>query len=271
MNKKKIEFLKKKVIDHKIRVLEMCLENGGHISSSFSSAEILIYLYYQKIIKRNGNRFVISKGHGEVLYFSLLADLGYFPSSWLKNSYRKNDCKLGGHVSSKIPGIEFSTGSLWHGLSYSAGAAFAMQKKKQNKKKIFCLLGDAELNEGSVWEAVIFASKNNLSNLVAMVDYNKIGSSDFLKNYISTKPLAVAWEKIGWKVHYVDGHNFLAIDKIIRQILMKKSSKPNVIILDTIKGKGLSFMENEPIWHVKGLDKKLYDLAMKELKVDNAS
>ena len=145
-----------------------------------------------------------------------------------------------------------------------------MQKKKQYKK-IFCLLGDAELNEGSVWEAVIFAAKNNLSNLVAMVDYNKIGSSDFSKNYISTKPLAVAWEKLGWKVNFVNGHNLLAIDKIIRQILMKKISKPNVIILDTIKGKGLSFMENDPIWHVKGLDGKLYDLAMKELKGDNAS
>ncbi len=104
-----------------------------------------------------------------------------------------------------------------------------------------------------------------------MVDYNKIGSSDFLKNYISTKPLAFAWEKLGWKVHYVDGHNFLAIDKTVRQILRNKSSKPNVIILDTIKGKGLSFMENDPIWHVKGLDEKLYNLAMKELKDDNAS
>jgi|MDTC01.3.fsa_nt_gb transketolase len=271
MNKKRIEFLKKKVKDHKIRVLDMCLENGGHISSSFSSAEILVYLYYQEIISTNGNRFVISKGHGEVLYFSLLSDLGYFPSSWLKKSYRKNDCKLGGHVSSKIPGIEFSAGSLGHGLSYSAGVAFALKKKKIDKKKIFCLLGDAELNEGSVWEAVIFASKNNLSNLVAMVDYNKIGSSDFLKNYISSKPLALAWEKLGWKVNYVDGHNFLTIDKTIKKILSKKGSKPNVIIFDTIKGKGISFMENDPIWHVKGLDGKLYDLALKELKGDNAS
>ena len=265
IEKKRLNFLKEKVRSLKIEVLKMCLENGGHISSSFSTAEILVYLYYNKIINKRGNKFVISKGHGEVLYFCLLADLGYFPKSWLKKNYRKNDCKLGGHVSSKTPGVEFSSGSLGHGLSYSAGLAYAI-KKKNNFKKIFCLMGDGELNEGSVWEAAIFASKNDLSNLVGIVDYNKIGSSDFLKNYISDKPLAEAWEELGWKVDYVNGHDFISLDKKINHIIKRKSKKPTVLILDTIKGKGVSFIENDPIWHVKGLDLKLYNLALKELK-----
>ena len=272
IDKKRIKYLKKKVNNHKIRALKMCLENGGHISSSFSTAEILAYLYYQKLIKKNGNKFILSKGHGEVLFFSLLADLGYFPDTWLKNSYRKNDCKLGGHVSSKIPGIEFSSGSLGHGLSFSAGLAYGMKRNKI-KKKVFCLMGDGELNEGSVWEAVIFSSKNNLSNLIALIDYNKIGSSDFIKNYISEKPLALAWKELGWDVYNSDGHNFTSIHKTLKKVMTNNKKNPSVVIFNTVKGKGVSFIENDPIWHVKGLDKKLYDLAMQELKIgsNNAS
>lgn len=258
-------FLEKKILFHKKRVLYLCNKFGGHISSSFSTAEIIIYLYYNKIISRikNSNKFVISKGHGEVIYFSVLCDLKYFNKKKLFEHYRSGDCYLGGHVSHKINGVEFSTGSLGHGLSYSVGLAHA-DKINNNDRKIFCLHGDAELNEGSVWEAAVYAANKKLNNLIVLVDCNKIGSSDFTKNYISNECLALNWKGLGWNIAHCDGHNFQSINKTIKKNM--KSKKPTVIILDTLKGNGVSFIENDPIWHVKGLDDKSYLKAIKEIK-----
>ena len=226
-------------------------------------------MYYNNVVsKKDSNKFVLSKGHGEIILFSILADLNFFSLNKLLNHYRSGDVYLGGHISHKINGIEFSTGSLGHGLSYSCGLAHAFKLKKKIKNKIFCLCGDAEINEGSVWEAAIYAGQRKLNNLVALVDYNKIGSSDFVKNYISNKCLAKAWVNFGWKVIDADGHNFNSIHKAFRKL--EKQSKPTAIILNTVKGKGLDFMEHSPIWHVKGLDRELYLRAKKVIKGINA-
>ena len=265
LSNQKIKTIEKKIIFHKKRVIDMCFKFGGHISSSFSTAEILSYLYYGKIINSKKNKFLLSKGHGEVFYFSLLADLKYFPEKWLFQRYRSKISKLGGHVSHTVPGIEFSFGSLGHGLSYAAGLCYALKLKKNKFKKIFCLMGDAEINEGSVWEAVIFAGHNKLKNLIAIIDYNKIGSSDFTKNYISKKCLAESWSEYSWNVYRCNGHDLHQLNKTITKVLKSKNQKPTVLILDTIKGKGVSFIENDPIWHVKGLDLKSYKKAKIEL------
>ena len=126
-------------------------------------------------------------------------------------------------------------------------------------------MGDAEINEGSVWEAVIFAGHNKLKNLIAIIDYNKIGSSDFTKNYISKKCLAESWSEYSWNVYRCNGHDLHQLNKTITKVLKSKNQKPTVLILDTIKGKGVSFIENDPIWHVKGLDLKSYKKAKIEL------
>lgn len=264
LNNHKIKFIENKIKFHRKRVLELCFKFGGHISSSFSTAEIISFLYYSKLVSKK-NKFLLSKGHGEVVYFSILADLKYFPKYWLYKKYRSSNPKLGGHVSSTIPGIEFSFGSLGHGLSYGAGLAYAKQKKNDNSY-IFCLMGDAEINEGSVWEAAIFAGKNKLKHLIALIDNNKIGSSDFTKNYISRNCLAESWSNFGWDKYYCDGHSIKKLNVLFNKILKKKSIKPSVVILDTVKGKGVSFIENDPIWHVKGLDEISYKLALKEFE-----
>lgn len=266
LDKKSLLHLKKIIKFNKLRALKMCLEFGGHISSSFSTAEIITYLYSMNIInKKKTNRFILSKGHGQVYYYSLLAMLKYFPERWLFSNYRTKICDLGGHTSHKVNGIEFSAGSLGHGLSYASGLSYAHKLKKKNAKT-FCLLGDAELNEGSIWEAAIFSAKQKLNNLIALVDNNKIGSSDFTKNYISEKCLAKSWRSLGWEVYDCNGHSFQDINKYIFKILNSKIKKPKVLILDTIKGSGVSFIENDPIWHVKGIDKKMYEEALKEIE-----
>jgi transketolase len=250
-------------------ILESCFRSGGHISTSLSCVEILWALYkgsnsrlnLEKVLKKNDDRdfFVMSKGHGENALYALLVVLGLIPESWLTDHYRKGEFKLGGHVDSSVPGVEVSTGSLGHGPSVACGAAFAKKIRGLNGN-VYCLIGDAECSEGSVWEAVIFAVSNHLDNLTFIIDNNKIGSLDYVENYINFDR-AKAMSGFGAEVHELDGHDVDALSNL----LSMKQKKFRVIVANTIKGKGLSIIENDPAWHVRKVDAAVYDICRNEL------
>jgi transketolase len=166
------------------------------------------------------------------------------------------------HVSHKVPGVEFSTGSLGHGLPYATGRALA-EKINFTNNKIYVLISDGELNEGTTWESLLFATFNKLDNLCIIIDYNKIQSLDFTKNILKIEPLKKKLESFGCNVKNINGHN---INEIYRSLLLSKNNKPTAIIANTIKGKGVKFMENKILWHYKSPDNKQLKEAIKSLK-----
>ena len=254
------------------RVLEMCFAHGGHISTSFSCVEILVSLYYGDVMRIdprkpewNGrDKFIMSKGHGETILYAVLADLGFFPPDWLETSYRSGDCILGGHVDSKVPGVEATTGALGHGLGLGCGLATAAQMDNLDTMH-YVLLGDAECSEGSVWEAALFAATRKLGNLVAVVDLNGIGSLDYTANYIAFGSLAEKWRAFGWDVMEVDGHDFAQLSAALNRDRSRLTSAPCVVIASTVKGKGVSVFENDPAWHVKPITAEHVEQGRREL------
>jgi transketolase len=251
-----------KHIAKKIRIRILKLSNSAkssHIGSSLSIVEILVVLYKFFIQKRN--IFVLSKGHACLAYYCVLQKFGYFSDKILK-SYGQNNTILLSHVSHQVPGVEFSTGSLGHGLPYATGRALA-EKINKTSNKIFVLISDGELNEGTTWESLLFAAHHKLDNLIIIVDYNKIQSLDFAKNVLKLEPLNKKFKSFGCNVKNINGHNF---NQIYRSFLVKKNKKPTIIIANTIKGKGVSFMENSILWHYKFPNEKELDIALKELK-----
>jgi len=271
---KKINFLVKKIKELRKDIIKASIENGGHVSTSFSCIEILVGLYYSNIFKLNRKNFrknyrdyfILSKGHAETGLYSVLADLKFFPKKKFFNSYKKGSFFLGGHASHKVPGVELSTGSLGHGLSYASGIALAGKKNKKNYK-VITLMGDGECTEGSIWEAALFAANHKLSNLLAIIDKNNMTVLDFLSKYNKIDPLDKKWKAFGWKVIVIDGHNISSILRELNKFKNTKTTKPTVIIANTIKGKGVSFMENDPQWHTRKLDdESLIKIAYEELK-----
>ncbi len=250
--------LQKKSAELRKKLFEISLINGGHVSTSFSCMDILVGLYYSGMLKYDvldpnwvdRDRFILSKGHAETALYVILSDLGYFPEQWMKMRYRTGDCFLGGHPDIKIPGVEATTGSLGHGLGIGAGLSLGGKLSKKPHRQ-FVLLGDAECSEGSIWEAALFASKNQLSNLIAIVDRNSIGALDFTEKFTSLEPFCEKWESFGWDVHETDGHDFNQLLAAYSKAYNTNSSSPSIIIANTIKGKGIKFMENDPIWHTK--------------------
>lgn len=247
------------------------LSGGSHIGSVMSVADLMAVLYNDianvdpKNPKMpNRDRVILSKGHAGASVYAALAERGFFDTEELKTHYQ-NGSRLSGHVSHKgVPGVEFSTGSLGHGLPVAAG--MAMAAKKDNKEhKIFVILGDGECDEGSVWEAALVAHHYELDNLIAIVDHNKMQSLDFCENTIKLSPFADKWKSFGWNVLDIDGHNH---DELRKAFLSAKENKgtPTVIIANTIKGKGISFMENDILWHYRfPHDGEEYDGCLKEL------
>ena len=235
------------------------LSQCSHIGSNLSAVDVLTVLYLT-FIKRKKNSFILSKGHACLSLYCVLAELGYFSKKKLE-SFGKNNSLLMAHASHKVPGINFSTGSLGHGLPVATGIALANKLNKKNSK-IFVLLSDGELNEGSNWESILFSNHHNLDNLVIIIDYNKIQSLDTVKKTLTLEPLSKKFEAFGFKVLNVNGHNHNQILKA----LSSNYSKPLVIIADTIKGKGVEFMENSILWHYKPLDLENYKKAIKILK-----
>ena len=246
------------------------LSGGSHIASILSVADIIAVLYSDvlrydpkepKMPERD--RFILSKGHAGAAIYAALAESGFFDPEQLKTHYQ-NGSILSGHVSHKgVPGVEFSTGSLGHGLPVAAGMAQAA-KMDSREHRVYVVLGDGECDEGSVWEAALFANHFELNNLVAIVDHNKMQSLDFCENTLNLSPFAEKWRSFGWNALQVDGHDHNALRTAFGEA--KRSKKPTVIIADTVKGKGISFMEFDILWHYRfPHDGWEYDDALKEL------
>ena len=231
------------------------LSGGSHIGAILSVADIIAVLY-SKIMKYDANnpkwenrdRMILSKGHAGAAIYAAIAESGFFDVEELKTHYA-NGSRLSGHVSHHLPGIDFSTGSLGHGLSAGAGMAFAMKKDNKNSR-VFVVLGDGECNEGSVWEAAEFANHFRLNNLVAIVDHNKMQSIDYCDKTLEVTPMAKRWEAFGWNVIELDGHNHSELINALKDT-QTNTTKPTVIIANTVKGKGVSFMEMDILWHYR--------------------
>lgn len=252
-------------------IIEHCYRTKSpHIGSCFSMVELLVFLYFKQLkvfprrpMDKHRDRFILSKGHACLALYIVLAYKGFIPKDDLKN-YCVNGSYLKHHPDMDIAkGIELSSGSLGHGLSVGVGMALAARKDGA-KHKVYVLLSDGELNEGSTWEAIMFAAHHKLNNLVAVVDYNKMQALGFTKDTIDIDPLAQKWSSFGWDVREVDGHNFDEISKGF-DLISVNAHKPSVIIAHTIKGKGIAFMENNILWHYRSPDDAEYQIIMKEL------
>lgn len=255
----------------RLHALEMTSRgNSSHIGSVLSMADIVAVLYGQVMHIDPSNpkwpmrdRFILSKGHAGAGIYAVLAELGFFPISKLLTHY-EDGSDLSGHVSHKgNPGIELSTGSLGHGLSVAVGIAKAACLDMA-PYRVFCLLGDGECDEGSVWEAALFAAHHNLSSLYAIVDYNKIQSLGLVSDTLKLEPFAEKWRSFGWEVLEVDGHNHNLIMEAFAP-RQPGEMKPVCIIAHTIKGKGVSFMENSVLWHYRSPQNEEYTAAINEL------
>ncbi len=245
--------------------------NSSHVGSVLSVADILAVLYShilkinpQKPNLKDRDRFILSKGHAGAGVYSALAELGFFNKSELLQHCR-NGSNLSGHISHKnIPGVEFSTGSLGHGLPVAGGIALAGKLRKK-RFKTFVLMSDGECDEGSNWEAALFASHHKLENLIAIVDYNKLQSIKTIEETLGLEPFLDKWKSFGWEVKEVNGHNHKdLVDALSFDTNLK--SKPKCIIAHTIKGYGVSFMENKVLWHYRSPQGEEYKQAISELE-----
>ena len=250
------------------------LSGGSHIGAIMSVADIIAVLYAdvlkydpQNTKSEKRDRFILSKGHAGAAIYAALAECGFFDVEELKTHYA-NGSRLSGHVSHHLPGVDFSTGSLGHGLSAGAGMAYAI-KKDGKKERVFVVLGDGECDEGSVWEAVLFANHFRLNNLIAIVDHNHMQSMDFQENTIEIEDFAAKWKAFGWNVIEINGNSHEELKSAFEKteiIREKEPHKPTVIIANTIKGYGVSFMRNDILWHYRfPHDGWEYDCAVNEL------
>lgn len=261
--------LAKKIRIHAVKMTS--LGKSSHIGSVLSIADILAVLYNDilKVDSRNPgwadrDRFILSKGHAGAGVYSALAEKGFFSTEVLKTHYQ-NGSLLSGHVSHKgIPGVELSTGSLGHGLPVGTGIALAAKMDAKDYRS-FVLLSDGECDEGSNWEAILFAAHHKLDNLVAIIDYNKIQSIASVKETLGLEPFEDKLISFGWEVKMVDGHDTDELKKALSLVPFKKG-KPSVVIANTIKGKGVSFMEHKVLWHYRSPLGNEFEMALKELE-----
>lgn len=246
--------------------------NASHIGSCLSIADILAVLYKSILHvdpKRpnwpDRDRFILSKGHGAAAIYAALAESGFFPKEWL-DTYCQDGGKLPGHITSHgIPGVEVSTGSLGHGLPIGCGMALAGKHDKQ-PYRVFVLLSDGECDEGSTWEAVLFAPHHRLDNLIAIVDHNKIQAFGAVKEVLNLESLTDKWRAFGWAVREIDGHDYSQIEATLENV-PSEPGRPSCIIAHTVKGKGVSFMENQLAWHYKSPNDEELRQALAELGV----
>jgi transketolase len=243
---------------------------ASHIGSSLSMADLLAVLYSGVLRvdpKRPGwpgrDRLLVSKGHAAAALYAVLAETGFFPVEEL-DTYCEDGSRLLGHVSHHVPGVELSTGSLGHGLPVGGGLALAA-KKDAAPWRVYVLLSDGELDEGSVWEQALLAPQLGLDNLVAIIDYNKIQSFGSTAAVADLEPLAAKWRAFRWGVRECDGHDHSAIESALRD-LPYEPGRPSVLIAHTIKGKGVSFMEGELAWHYRSPDLAQLARALEELE-----
>ncbi|WP_416652689.1 transketolase [Candidatus Pseudothioglobus sp. Uisw_086] len=260
-----------KKITNKIRKSIVTMHSksyASHSGSALSIVDILAVLYFKVLniepsnpLYINRDKFILSKGHGSSALYSTLAHCGFFDLKVL-DGYYLDGGTLPGHLDKEVvPGVEVSTGSLGHGLSIGVGMAIA-SKFDQTNNKIVVLCGDGEINEGSVWEAIMLAPQKKLDNLILIIDYNKLQSYGRTNEIINLEPLKEKFESFNWNAIEIDGHNF----KEIEDALLQDTTKPKVIIANTIKGKGVSYMEDQFIWHYKSPNEEQLLQAYKELE-----
>ena len=271
MNACECEELKALAKQIRLHALRMVFRGkSGHIGSMLSTADIYPVLY-KRILKVDPanprdparDRFLLSKGHGGAALLACLAECGFFPRAWL-DRYYCDDGNLSGHISHHIPGVEFSTGSLGHGLPVACGMAMAA-KRDGAPHRIFVMSSDGDLNEGSSWEAIMLAGQRRWDNLVLLVDYNRLQALGRSSDILDLEPLGPKLEMFGWRAIEADGHDVVAIERALRQVPLE-TGKPSAIVFRTVKGKGVSFMENEYKWHYGGLTEELYKKAAAEVE-----
>lgn len=273
MSSNKVEFLKTKALWLRKETLNIHrIAPETRLASSLSCVEIFVVLYYGKILNfnpsnihwENRDRFIISKGHGAISLYPILADLSFFDKQELGRVCKKGSF-LGGIPDCIIPGFETTNGSLGHGLGVACGISLALKRKNRNEK-VFVLIGDGELYEGSVWEAVMFAGEHKLDNLILIIDNNKVCMLNYCKNILDLEPISEKFKVFNWNIKIVDGHDVNHLYNAILRFKENKGNKPKVLIANTIKGKGVPSLETDPLSHVKVLKEKEIDAAIANLK-----
>ena len=263
------EQLARAIRAHALRMVHHA--KSSHIGTGLSMSDLLAVLYGQVMRYDperpdwpDRDRFLLSKGHGAAAAYATLAESGFFPTEWLER-YSENGSPLGGHLTSKgVPGVELSTGALGHALPVGVGMAMAARADGRDSR-VFVLLSDGELDEGSNWEAALFAPQRRLDNLVAIVDYNKIQSFGTVSEVIELHPLAAKWESFRWAVREIDGHDHAAIADALTAAPFEPG-KPSVVLAHTTKGKGVSFMEDLLAWHYKSPSDEQLEQALAEVE-----
>jgi transketolase len=247
------------------------IAGGAHVGGGLSMTDTIVALFYHGMELKAGDpawkdrdRFILSKGHGAVAYCPILADLGYFPKEWL-DTFNHLDSPFGMHPDmNKIPGVEMSTGSLGHGLSVGVGFAIAARMDKKGYR-IFVLMGDGEVSEGMVWEAAAAASQFKLGNITAIIDRNNLCLDGKTEEIMGIEPIKDRWEAFGWRVVEVDGHDMGKLVSTFDGLPPTSDAKPTLIVSRTIKGKGVDFMEGDPMWHYAGLTPEMAEKAQKSI------
>ncbi len=266
-----LDFLTAKALDIRKEIVTMVHRAGsGHVGGSLGATDLVVSLYYHLMQHQPGNpdwpdrdRFILSKGHCTPVIYAVLADCGYFPEEDLK-TFRRPGSHLQGHpYQPKTPGIEACTGTLGLGISTGVGMALGGKLRKQDHY-YYILCGDGEIQEGQVWEAAMFANKYKLDNIIAFVDRNYLQTDGNSEDVMPLDPLKPKWESFGWRVSEIDGHDFTQIIDTVEQA-KKTKGKPTMIIANTTKGKGVSFMENVVSWHGTPPEDEDFQNAMKEL------
>ena len=257
---------KKLIIEHSKKA------EAGHIGSSLSIADIL-YVLYDKIIEisdinsNQRDRFILSKGHAVLSLYIILYMKGFISKNEL-NSYLLNGSKLGGHPKNIVNGIDFTTGSLGIGVTFASGCALAAKIEKSSRL-IYCLLSDAELNEGSFWETILFASHQKLSNLIFILDNNGQQALGYTKDILNIENIEKKMKDFGFDTYSCDGHNLLEIENCLREFKLKNknnmATKPFFLVANTVSGNGVSYMENAIEWHYKSMNNEQYNQALTEL------
>jgi transketolase len=244
-------------------IIDIVYRGGAsHLGTSLSMVEILIAAYGASDIdairdrRPDRDRIIVSKGHGAACTYSVMHHFGLLDAATV-GTYHQDGSVLAGHVSHAVPHVEHSTGALGHGLPVAVGCAAGLRRRGMNRAMVFCVMGDGEIQEGAVWEALMLASHLRLSNLIPIVDNNRISSITATRDVINMEPLADRFGGFGFKVHQVDGHEVAALSEAIESI--RHGDRPGVIIADTVKGKGVAFAENDPIWHYRTLNEKSYN------------
>jgi transketolase len=244
--------------------------NASHIGSSLSMADMLAVLYADVLRFDpatpdwpDRDRFILSKGHGCAALYAVLAEYGYFPRAELE-TYYQNGSRLAGHTMHNIPGVELSAGSLGHGLPVATGMALAA-KRDGKSHRVYCMLSDGECDEGSVWEPALFAPQHNLDNLVVLIDYNKIQSLGRVEDVVNLAPLGEKWTAFGWGAREIDGHDLGAIREALGAVPFTPD-RPSCIVGHTVKGKGVSYMEDKLLWHYRAPRGQDLDVALADLE-----